>query len=357
MTMNRHTIFSHCIPGSLKALAALAVAATLSACSDWTRPESLDLGIHMDEIPGEELAQIRAFKQTEHKLVFLGMDATAETPVGRYQHPNSMPDSADYIFIRNLVGGLHRDLVQEIDQVRKQKGTRILADIDYISIEEEWLAIQDAAIDAGEPTGTDEEYTSFVTEKVNAQLACLAKYGCDGLMVSYNGVNDAGSTVDETGRSAFIGAVMTWRTDNAEVPMFLRGSILMIANAIRQEADLAGILDESDMIIMPIGSTTSESQMNQNVNRLTTYYKDFPTDRFVFEATVPDPEDPVQVGMTLKSAAEYVLAPQDRFAKLGLSIENAQDDYFNIGNTYGNIRAAITALNTTAGDGEDTTNE
>ena len=64
MTMNRHTIFSHCIPGSLKALAALAVAATLSACSDWTRPESLDLGIHMDEISGEELAQIRAFKQT-----------------------------------------------------------------------------------------------------------------------------------------------------------------------------------------------------------------------------------------------------------------------------------------------------
>ena len=351
-------IFSHCIPGSLKALAALAVAATLSACSDWTRPESLDLGIHMDEISGEELAQIRAFKQTEHKLVFLGMDATAETPVGRYQHLNSMPDSADYIFIRNLVGGLHRDLVQEIGQVRKQKGTRILADIDYISIEEEWLAIQDAAIDAGEPAGTDEEYTSFVTEKVNAQLACLAKYGCDGLMVSYNGVNDAGSTVDETGRSAFIGAVMTWRAANAEVPMFLRGSIQLIATSIRLgEQNISAILDESEMIIMPIGSTTDESALNLAVNRLTTYYKDFPTDRFVFEATVPDPEDPVQVGMTLKSAAEYVLAPQDRFAKLGLSIENAQDDYFNIGNTYGNIRAAITALNTTAGDGEDTTNE
>ena len=358
MTMNRHTIFSHCIPGSLKALAALAVAATLSACSDWTRPESLDLGIHMDEISGEELAQIRAFKQTEHKLVFLGMDATAETPVGRYQHLNSMPDSADYIFIRNLVGGLHRDLVQEIGQVRKQKGTRILADIDYISIEEEWLAIQDAAIAAGEPAGTDEEYTSFVTEKVNAQLACLAKYGCDGLMVSYNGVNDAGSTVDETGRSAFIGAVMTWRAANAEVPMFLRGSIQLIATSIRLgEQNISAILDESEMIIMPIGSTTDESQMNQDVNRLTIYYKDFPTDRFVFEATVPDPEDPVQVGMTLKSAAEYVLAPQDRFAKLGLSIENAQDDYFNIGNIYGNIRAAITALNTTAGDDEDTTNE
>ena len=338
------------IPGNnhrhLAAFAGVCLLA-LAGCSDWTRPESLDLGIHMDEISGEELAQIRAFKQTEHKLVFLGMDATAETPVGRYQHLNSMPDSADYIFIRNLVGGLHRDLVQEIGQVRKQKGTRVLADIDYISIEEEWLAIQDAAIDAGEPAGTDEEYTSFVTEKVNAQLACLAKYGCDGLMISYNG--SASSSVAVVGRAAFINAVMAWRASSPDVEMLLRGNLQqVIRNTSAGETlyDVAAFLAEFRLIVFAVGEYTTENDVNSAVNRLRRSFADFPIDRFIFEATVPDPADPVQIGMTPQQTASYVLNLNEDFTKLGLCVENAEDDYFNIGNSYINVRRAITVLNT-----------
>ena len=55
-----------------------------------------------------------------------------------------------------------------------------------------------------------------------------------------------------------------------------------------------------------------------------------------------------------------IVRPGDEdFAKLGLCVENAQDDYFNVANTYGNIRAAITVLNTPAEDTtvDDTTNE
>ena len=333
---------------NVKAAAAVAAAvAGLCGCSDWTRPEALDVAPEMQESSEETLAAIRAFKQTDHKIVVLGMDATAETPVGRYQHLNSMPDSADYIFIRNLVGGLHRDLVQEIGQVRKQKGTRVLADIDYISIEEEWLAIQDAAIDAGEPAGTDEEYTSFVTEKVNAQLACLAKYGCDGLMISYNG--SASSSVAVVGRAAFINAVMAWRASSPDVEMLLRGNLQqVIRNTSAGETlyDVAAFLAEFRLIVFAVGEYTTENDVNSAVNRLRRSFADFPIDRFIFEATVPDPADPVQIGMTPQQTASYVLNLNEDFTKLGLCVENAEDDYFNIGNSYINVRRAITVLNT-----------
>ena len=356
MIMNRNTIFS----GSVKALSALAVTASLCACSDWTKPEALDLGIQIEEPTEEQLSQIRDFKQTDHKLVILGMDATSETPVGRYQHLTAMPDSADYIFVRNLVGGLHSDLVPEIAQVRQQKGTRVLADIDYLTIEEAWLDLQDAAIEAGEESGTDEEYAAFLTERVNTQLATYAEYGCDGVMISYNG--SASSSVAVAGRTAFINAVMAWRASNADVEMVLRGNLQqVIRNTSGGETlyDVAAFLAQFRLIVFAVGEYTTENDVNLAVNRLRRSFTDFPVDRFIFEATVPDPADPVQIGLTPQQTASYVLTPNEDFAKLGLCVENAQDDYFNVANTFGNIRAAITVLNTPAEDTtvDDTTNE
>ena len=86
-----------------------------------------------------------------------------------------------------------------------------------MSIQEAWQDMQDDKIDAGEPQGTEDEFAAYCKEQTEAQLACCSTYGCDGIMVSYNG----SATFDwhRTGRAAFLNATryldqmiryMTW---------------------------------------------------------------------------------------------------------------------------------------------------
>lgn len=336
---------------NVKAAAAVAAAvAGLCGCSDWTRPEALDVAPEMQESSEETLAAIRAFKQTDHKIVVLGMEATPDAPVARYQHVTSMPDSADYIYIRNLVGGLNGAIAPEIAEVRSKKGTKVLADVDYMSIQEAWQDMQDDKIDAGEPQGTEDEFAAYCKEQTEAQLACCSTYGCDGIMVSYNG----SATFDwhRTGRAAFLNAVADWYGQNSSKEMIVRGTLNLIAqNTVPGSDDLLydweSFLGNCRYIIYAIGENTIDGDVNLGINRILRSYSSFPADKFIVEATVPDPSDPgTQIGMTPARAAEYVLVENESFSKLGLCVENAEDDYFNIGNSYINVRRAITVLNT-----------
>lgn len=329
-----------------KVLAVAVLAAGLCSCSDWTSPEALDIAEGMQTASDAELAAVRAFKQGEHKTVILGMDATAATPVARYQHLMSMPDSADYIFLRNLVGGLHSSIASEIAEVREKKGTKVLADIDYISVENEWRDMQDAKTEANEPAGTVEEFQAFCKERVEVQLACCDQYGCDGIMASYNGA--ASSQWALAGRTEYVKAVMEWHAQNPSREIIVRGTLNQIPNATSggtEQYDWKSFLNICRYLVYPINNATSASELNLAIKRVYRGYDDFPLDRFVVEATVPDPADPVQLGMTPSATAGYVLADNPDFTVLGLCVENASDDYFNIGNSYINIRRAITVLN------------
>ena len=336
---------------NVKAAAAVAAAvAGLCGCSDWTRPEALDVAPEMQESSEETLAAIRAFKQTDHKIVILGMEATPDAPVARYQHVTSMPDSADYIYIRDLVGGLNGAIAPEIAEVRSKKGTKVLADVDYMSIQEAWQDMQDDKIDAGEPQGTEDEFAAYCKEQTEAQLACCSTYGCDGIMVSYNG----SATFDwhRTGRAAFLNAIADWYGQNSSKEMIVRGTLNLIAqNTVAGSDDplydWESLLGNCRYIIYAIGESTIDSDVNLGIDRILRRYSSFPSDKFIMEATVPDPSDPgTQIGMTPARAAEYVLVEDEDFSKLGLCVENAEDDYFNIGNSYINVRRAITVLNT-----------
>ena len=304
----------------------------------------------MQESSEETLAAIRAFKQTDHKIVILGMEATPDAPVARYQHVTSMPDSADYIYIRDLVGGLNGAIAPEIAEVRSKKGTKVLADVDYMSIQEAWQDMQDDKIDAGEPQGTEDEFAAYCKEQTEAQLACCSTYGCDGIMVSYNG----SATFDwhRTGRAAFLNAIADWYGQNSSKEMIVRGTLNLIAqNTVAGSDDplydWESLLGNCRYIIYAIGESTIDSDVNLGIDRILRRYSSFPADKFIMEATVPDPSDPgTQIGMTPAKAAEYVLVEDEDFSKLGLCVENAEDDYFNIGNSYINVRRAITVLNT-----------
>ena len=219
-----------------------------------------------------------------------------------------------------------------------------------MSIQEAWQDMQDDKIDAGEPQGTEDEFAAYCKEQTEAQLACCSTYGCDGIMVSYNG----SATFDwhRTGRAAFLNAIADWYGQNSSKEMIVRGTLNLIAqNTVPGSDDplydWESFLGNCRYIIYAIGESTIDSDVNLGIDRILRRYSSFPSDKFIMEATVPDPSDPgTQTGMTPARAAEYVLVENESFSKLGLCVENAEDDYFNIGNSYINVRRAITVLNT-----------
>ena len=164
--------------------AAAAGLLVLSSCSKWTEPEALDFAGMGDVAADSEeyLAALRAFKQTDHKVMILRMDATAEQPFSRFQHISAMPDSADYICVRNAVGGIYPAIADEIAPVRENKGTKVICDVDYMAISDAWDAIEDAKED-GEAPGTDDEFVAYVAENRLAvgRLYVEVKRGSVGL--------------------------------------------------------------------------------------------------------------------------------------------------------------------------------
>lgn len=160
-----------------------------TACSDWTEMENKDYyrpSIE-EENPAEYekyLEDLRAFKATEHKVMILTMEGTANYPVTQAQLPMAMPDSADYICIKNAVE-LHEVVVSDIKDVREKKGTKVLSYVDNVIADDAWIAYSNGKVDAGEPAPTVEERRTFYKENATAQLASYDKYGFDGLMVSF----------------------------------------------------------------------------------------------------------------------------------------------------------------------------
>lgn len=325
-----------------KILVISALAAGLCGCSGWTEPMAKDI---LPEVSGPSdgyLQDLRAFKGGDHKTVIAGMNATADVPTGRFQHPASIPDSVDVIYLRNLQDGLHQSLVSEIASLRADKATKVLADIDFISVSDEWDALQEANESNGKPAGTEGEFRTFLENGFRKQLECCDRYGLDGIMLSYSG---SSSVFPLTGRAAFVNTAMDWLGNHQDKTVFVRG-ILSVLSRSSDAYDIRGLFGKCSGLLYACGTEESTGNVEMAIERLIDRGEgNVPADRFIIEVTVPTPADPAQTGLTPAEAASWVTVAYQAFDKTGICIENAQDDYFLAEKSYGSIREAVRILN------------
>ena len=316
--------------------ALLAVSALLSSCSDWTKPEKLDFLRQTPEQENPEqyaqyLESIRAYKQTEHNLMIVGMKGTADYPSSQSQHIMAMPDSADYVMVK-MGEKLHERIVAEIPEVLEKKGTQTLLFIDYAEIAKEWQALEDKRSDNGEEPGSDEELNDFFTQKTEAQLARCNTYGFAGIVVSFEGTAAAGYAYNS--QNAYMTVVKAFHEANPDKLMFFRGGA---RNVIDQD-----FLKEFECIIIVAGEEKKLAALPQRV------LGSYPTNiKVIIELTVPSSEVPEQVGETPVNAAKWLVETEHtaKYIPLGLSVENAHDDYFQKEMAFKNVRSAITMMN------------
>ena len=218
----------------ISVLALVALSAVLSSCSDWTKPEHLDFHRQTPEQADPEayaqyLESLRAYKQSEHNVMLVGMKGTDQYPNSQSQHIMAMPDSADNVIV-HMGAALHEKIAAEIPEVLEKKGTQTLLYIDYAEIAAAWQALEDERSDKGQAPGSDEELTAFFTAQTEAQLARCNPNGFAGIVVSFQGTKTAGYAYNS--QTAYMTAVKAFHEANPDKEMFFRGGA---RNVIDQE--------------------------------------------------------------------------------------------------------------------------
>lgn len=317
---------------------ALAAAAFMASCSEWTEAENKDYLPPMRRDDPAALAAIREFKAGEHMVTMMHINGSAAEPNRQNQHLTAMPDSVDFLLMSG-VDGLHPAMAAEIAEVREKKATRTLNVVDFTTIRDAWSALKDAAAGTeSEGDYTDDKFAAYCRAETERQLENCIAYGFDGLVVSYLGGADSSAAVP------FVEAIDQWHKTNPEKLLFMRGYPAYIARIENQS-----IVAESDYIIILTEKASASVPISRQVREQLT--QGVPSDRIVLEASIPsvaDGGDDAQVGATVQFAAQWVMDPKTsstvKCDKVGLAASNAQDDYFNTP-TYKRVREALAILN------------
>lgn len=338
-----------------------------AGCDDWTKTERLDINYSSLEEQNPELYRryleaLKVYKADEHKIVFISVDNTISAPSQRNEHLTTMPDSVDFICLMNP-DNLHPTLAGEFAKVR-EKGTRVIYNIDYNAIEKLWEKHleeeadkpEELAEDDGVPTPEQQElrFHEFCKEQTINQLNLCAKYGYDGVQVNYTGRTPHAMQEAEKARyaarqDAFLSNVKAWHESNS-------GKVLVFQGNPQNLIDKS-VLDGCDYIVIPALDATSSDELSYTV--LMAAAEGVPTDRFIIGVTIPSAIDQSNEngyfagyeadGKTraraVKGAALWILNTVPNYVKAGISVADAQYDYYNLTLVYKNIREAIDIMN------------
>lgn len=355
-------------------LSGLTVAA-LSACSDWTDVESVNLNAPTLETQNPQLYEeyvrsLNEYKASEHQVTILSVDNVADTPSGRSQALSSLPDSVDYVCLNSVlaVSDVNRS---EIEQLHKL-GTKVVGLLDFDAIETAWKAKLEAEKEEaakkeeGEPEAAAEEaeggeetpaepteaerFIEYCKAETATRLEACTDLGLDGIEMNYTGY-DLNSTVTEEAiaaetarQGAFFDAIAEWKTAHADKTLLFKGMPQNVMNK--------SLLSECKYIIVSVHEAKNLFQMSYSVIMATV--QNVPTDRFVLGTTTPyktnagDMNGELGDGSSaILGASAWAVSKESGYTKAGISVDAAQVDYFNPLKTYKNIREAINNMNPT----------
>lgn len=357
----------------IRGVAAAFIALTaFASCSDWTDTESVtlkepDITQQNPELYAKYLESLREYKKEPHKVMVAKFDNKVAYPAGQGEHLTALPDSIDYVILNNA-DTLGDWCIQEMKDVREQKGTKTLYEINYKTIEtaykkkleEETQPETPAAEESGDnETGGDggeepvvDGFLTFCEQQVDSYIALFSKYGYDGINVVYNGVNTLGLKEDEKAQltarqNVFFGKIAAWKEANPDAVMLFEGTPqhLLYDNALLQKAAY---------LIIPASAALSADELKLQVEFAIS--DGVPTDRFLYGVSMPVAGDD-ETGYfsatnadgskmyAVMGAALNVIASDGDFTKAGICVDHVQQDYFNSTKVYKNIRESIELMN------------
>lgn len=345
-------------------MAVLAVPA-LSSCSDWTDTESLEFDY---VLPSEQdpdaynayLGLLREYKQSQHKIMIAKFDNSGDLVSGQSDRLAALPDSIDYVVLQEA-DNLKSLLVQDMNDIRQQKGTRTLYAISYADalakyqaiLDEEGAAAQDPEAQAdgeGEEqpeTPAVDRFLEVAAQYVNDRLALYDKYGYDGIVVVYSdpaypaGLSEEEYAQLQARQEAFFAPIQAWAESHQEAAFIFEG--------YPQNVIDPAVFTQADYVVVTMLDAVSSDELVWAAEMALT--EGVPSDRIVFGVTIPDMTDDKATDgywgsdYAVVGAAYTVISANGSFTKAGLCVDNVEDDYFNVDYIYPHVREAIQIMN------------
>lgn len=300
-----------------------AAAAIAVSCSKWTNPEPLDYSPAPVVRSAEYMENLLAFKAKKtHKVSIAMLDSQSEAPTRANQHLDVYPDSLDYI---GLVGTkpLYPSIAAEMASVR-ERGTKVLHVVDYSLAWDAWFS---------EHLELEEGFLATLREYTDAQIAALNAYDYDGIVISYTGKTS--TDIESRAQKQFIDAVLAWVSAHEGKTVIFRG--------YARNLEDNSFLSKCEYLIIVPGANTSVGALAVAVNAQ--LVAGVPKDRLLMEVSIPEAIDGEWVGPNGAQAAAWVKDYTSGINKKGVAFFNAQEDYYNSGRTFPQIRDGINLCN------------
>lgn len=283
------------------------------ACNDWTEMENLDNSVKKpwEQDPAlwaEYTAALRAYKQSEHFIVFARLDNAPEVATSEKDFMRCLPDSLDIVALTNADRFSAEDA--EDMAVMKEKGTKVLYQIDYAGRMDEF---------------GDAAKLGAYLDKV---IAAVADYGMDGY--SFTGIPKAGDAAVAEAAALMVSKLSA---DEGKLLIF-EGNPLFVAADDRSKVDYF-ILDTDN----------TEDVLNVKFQiRNATGYAAVPAEKLLLAAAV---------GSTLRDEDKVEFSAVDEMSRRvisfgplrGLAAYDIDGDYYSSDMNYKLIRQAIQTLN------------
>ena len=173
----------------IRFLAFCAAVATFAACNDWTEMETVDSKVEKpwEQDPAlwaEYTAALRAYKQSEHFIVYARLHNSPEKASSEQDFMRCLPDSLDIVTLTNADNFSKFD-AEDMD-VMREKGTKVLYQVDYAARAEEFADMQAKLLLAAEISAPllDEDRTEFAA--VDEMSRRVIEFGPLGGLAAYN---------------------------------------------------------------------------------------------------------------------------------------------------------------------------
>lgn len=321
-----------------------------AACSDWTEVESVgvnnpNIAEQNPELYAQYLENLRAYKNSDHRVVYAWFDNSVKTPFSRAHHLTELPDSIDVVALMHPSNLAEYEL-KEMEIIRKDKGTKIITTIDFDAIKLEYdLMVADKL--AEDPTYIPELFLDVLKNRVRGLFLDVDQYGYDGISIGFKGkgtLHLTGQELEEytNNGNLFIGMMKDWHERRKEKMIVFEGKPQNLLDK--------SILTDCKLIILPSEDATNKDLFTYNVEMAKA--AGVPTDRFAVSiSTTSLDETDTKTGYltdksrALTSAAQWSVSAHSSFTVSGLGIYNVSNDYFNTSLVYKYTRDAITTLN------------
>lgn len=325
-----------------------AISVLLFSCSDWTDPESIDIDINRPDgkLKEEYYKDLRAYKETDHKITYLWFDNSTKVAQSNGQLLTSVPDSVDIVCLSNPF-----DLTEkELTSMKDLKAERSYSYAYSIDVEGIKTLYSQLKLEASQKEEEIIDLPVYMQDTLDIALKPSSNF--DGLVIRYVGKDINFLTEEEKAEyeateEVIIKSLQTWLTANASKFITIQG--------YPQNLSDKTILSSAKHIILETATATSKDQIIYTMRQAS--ITGVPTDKFVIAADAISfvPSEP-KVGYWPDQSGNFTLSAIQESASvvassdmphniLGLSINKGSNDYYNSISRYLNVNKGIQNMN------------